>query len=76
MSSFFINKWFYFSRYIDMKNVMLLVCIIAMVVYCGKSRAQTSKPNFIFFITDDIGWDDLGCYGNPNVKTPNIDSLA
>lgn len=37
---------------------------------------QQDKPNFIFFITDDIGWNDLGCYGDPNVKTPNIDSLA
>lgn len=36
----------------------------------------TTKANFIFFITDDIGWEDLGCYGSPNVKTPNIDSLA
>ncbi|AQQ71017.1 Arylsulfatase [Limihaloglobus sulfuriphilus] len=34
------------------------------------------KPNFIFFLADDLGWGDLGCYGHPKVKTPNIDRLA
>ncbi len=39
------------------------------------SESQT-KPNFIFFITDDISFYDLGCYGNEAAKTPNIDKLA
>src|SRR5690606_17646221 len=37
---------------------------------------ENNKPNFIFIITDDLGWGDLGCYGNPTVKTPHIDRLA
>ena len=35
-----------------------------------------SKPNIVFFFTDDQTTSTLGCYGNPIVKTPNIDSLA
>ncbi|MFK7995552.1 MAG: sulfatase [Granulosicoccus sp.] len=34
------------------------------------------KPNFLFIITDQHRADHLGCYGNPIVRTPNIDSLA
>lgn len=34
------------------------------------------RPNAIFFIADDVSWDDLGCYGNAAARTPNIDRLA
>jgi len=34
------------------------------------------KLNFVFIIADDVGWNDIGCYGNKVVKTPNIDKLA
>ena len=34
------------------------------------------RPNFLFIITDQHKADHLGCYGNPMVRTPNIDSLS
>lgn len=34
------------------------------------------KPNFVFFLVDDLGWKDLGCYGSSFYETPNIDKLA
>jgi arylsulfatase A-like enzyme len=37
--------------------------------------AQVS-PNFVFIIADDVSFNDIGCYGNKVVKTPNIDKLA
>ena len=33
-------------------------------------------PNFVVFLTDDLGWGDLGCYGHPRIQTPNIDRFA
>lgn len=36
----------------------------------------TERPNIIFIIADDISWDDIGCYGNPYVRTPHIDQVA
>ena len=37
---------------------------------------MTKRPNFIVFMTDQQRADHLGCYGNPVVRTPNIDALA
>ncbi len=37
---------------------------------------MAKKPNFLFFSTDQHRADHLGCYGNPVVRTPHIDSLA
>lgn len=34
------------------------------------------KPNVIFILADDLGWGDLGCYGNRFIPTPNLDRLA
>ncbi len=40
------------------------------------TRGKPRRTNFIFFFTDDQGWQDLGCYGHPYLKTPNLDRLA
>ncbi|HEX6648260.1 MAG TPA: sulfatase-like hydrolase/transferase [Pyrinomonadaceae bacterium] len=38
--------------------------------------AQSSRPNVVFILADDLGWGDLSCYGRPDYATPNIDRLA
>ena len=43
----------------------------------GRTVAQPSTPpNFIIIFADDQGYGDLGCYGHPTIKTPNIDRIA
>lgn len=37
---------------------------------------RPSKPNFVIIFTDDQGYQDLGCFGSPNIKTPNLDRMA
>jgi len=37
---------------------------------------QHSKPNFIFILADDLGYGELGCYGQELIQTPNIDRLV
>lgn len=40
-------------------------------------NAQSSKrPNVIFILADDLGWGDLGCYGNRDIRTPSLNRLA
>lgn len=34
------------------------------------------RPHIIFIIADDVSWNDIGCYGNPFVRTPHIDKIA
>lgn len=45
-------------------------CALAM------QAGQTEKPNIIFILCDDMGYGDLGCYGQPYISTPNIDRMA
>jgi len=42
----------------------------------GGEAKPSSKPNIIFILADDLGWGDLGCYGNARLRTPNLDRLA
>ena len=37
---------------------------------------STEKPNFIIIFTDDQGYQDVGCFGSPNINTPNLDRMA
>ncbi|MDA1275602.1 MAG: sulfatase [Verrucomicrobia bacterium] len=41
-----------------------------------KPAPETRPPNIVFFLVDDLGWADVGCYGSQFHETPNIDRLA
>lgn len=53
----------------------LKTCAEVSLLFCSTLKAS-EKPNFIFIIADDVGWNDIGCYGNNIVKSPNIDRLS
>src|SRR5437016_6608303 len=45
------------------------------LVLGGGPAVAAEKPNIVFLLTDDQGYGDLSCHGNPVLKTPNIDRL-
>ena len=55
------------------KKSIILLCLC--LVHSGLIAAESSKPNVILIMTDDQGYGDLSCHGNPILKTPNIDQL-
>ena len=42
----------------------------------GIQQSQADRPNVVLIMTDDAGYADIGSYGAPDIRTPNIDSLA
>ncbi|MBN1588926.1 MAG: sulfatase [Pirellulales bacterium] len=57
---------------------MRLSLAIALLAAClvGIPAEAASKPNFVFFLVDDLGWTDLGCCGSTFYETSNVDRLA
>src|SRR5687768_16330534 len=54
-----------------------LAALFAVVAIAGASTfAAAPKPNVVFIICDDLGYGDLGAYGQKKIETPNIDRLA
>ncbi|MCP4640570.1 MAG: sulfatase-like hydrolase/transferase [bacterium] len=42
----------------------------------GRDAGAYAKPNIVLIMADDLGYGDLGCYGNDRIRTPHIDALA
>jgi arylsulfatase A-like enzyme len=62
-----------------MHRMVIVLLLVAGISAPPSFEAQTSggqRPNVVLIITDDVGYGDFGSYGAPDVKTPNIDSLA
>ena len=50
--------------------------ISTIVSSCSKAIVDEAPPNVVIVFTDDQGYQDLGCFGSPDIKTPHIDQLA
>ncbi|WP_231615764.1 arylsulfatase [Novipirellula artificiosorum] len=48
-------------------------CLLGGFVVTG---VAAEKPNIVFILADDLGYGELGCYGQQKIKTPNVDRLA
>ena len=60
------------SDLVTMKLILTFLCFLLLVCTCF---AKDKSPNLVTLLVDDLGYQDLGCYGGP-VKTPVLDKLA
>lgn len=62
-----------------MRSTILKLSLLMIGVWltgCTAHQEDKQRPNIVFIIADDLGYGDLGAYGNDIIKTPNIDQLA
>lgn len=58
--------------YLNLALLAVLACLVGNVT----PSFAAERPNILFIMADDLGYGDLGCYGQQHIRTPNIDQLA
>ena len=58
------------------KSLSVVLMLLISVHAFSQKINKTSRPNIVYILADDLGYGDLGAYGQQKIETPNIDALA
>ena len=58
-----------------LKHCLTLALVLFTAFDTGIAQ-QNPPPNIVYILADDLGYGELGCYGQTKIRTPNIDALA
>lgn len=61
---------------ISLTKYLVVGLCLNILVTSVTAQANTTKPNVVIILADDLGWTDLTCYGSTFYETPNLDKLA
>jgi arylsulfatase A-like enzyme len=53
-----------------------IAAVVTAMVAAAAGAAGADRPNIVFILADDLGWAELGCYGQEKIRTPRLDALA
>ena len=59
-----------------MNRFLWLALLLPFGIGLVNADASADRPNFVIIMADDLGYGDIGCFGNPRIPTPHIDALA
>ena len=60
----------------DYKLFSLVSGTLILSGLSANAQKNNTKPNILFILCDDMGYGDLGCYGQPYIRTPHLDAMA
>lgn len=58
------------------KSISLISGTLLLSTLSASGQKRDAKPNILFILCDDMGYGDLGCYGQPYIRTPHLDTMA